>query len=248
MNVRLAYTFLTAVLLLTACKSTPDKPEPDKTEKPDSLSFEPATFQSPVHHLEGEYPDLISPESFAVLVAAEVADVKRAEEEEAGAVVDPFLTSVASYVTEHYFVFECHLVSMFRDTSIAYDTVGLRGIEAYIEAADGQRIPPIQRILGSSAGEEQVEALRKFSRTNILVFPKTDTALGRPTLAPGQTELRLVLEGASSSFYFAWPAAPDAAQPGEGGKLSTAKEAAKMIKTGFSEIFSKLRVLSENFN
>jgi hypothetical protein len=247
-NVRLSRTFLTAVVFFTACKSTPDNPKPEKPDKPASLSFEPATFQSPIHHKEGEYPDLISPESFAVLVAPEVADVKRAEEEESGVTVDPFLSKAASYVTEHYFVFECHLVSMFRDTSIAYDTVGLRGIEAYIEAADGQRIAPIQRILGPSAGEEQVEALRKFSRTNILVFPKADSVLGRPTLAPGQTELRLILEGASSSFYFAWPAAPAAAGSGDDSKLPTAKEAAKMIKTGFSEIFSRLRVLAENFN
>ncbi len=248
MKVRLACALLAVAVSLAACKSTPDKSEPEKAEKPTSLFFEPATFQSPVHHLEGEYPDLISPESFAVLVAPAVANAKRAEEEESGATIDPFLSNAASYVTEHYFVFECHLVSMFRDTSIAYDTVGLRGIEAYIEASDGQRIPPIQRILGPSAGEEQVEALRKFSRTNILVFPKTDTVLGRPTLAAGQTELRLVLEGASSSFYFAWPAAPAATGSGEDGKLPTAKEAAKMIKTGFSEIFSKLRVLADNFN
>jgi hypothetical protein len=109
-------------------------------------------------------------------------------------------------------------------------------------------VTPIQRILGSPADEVQVEALRKFTRTNVLIFPKTDLVLGKSTVNAGASELRVVLDGAGSSFFFAWPAATGTSVSENDGTFPSAKEAANMIRTKFTEFFSKLRVLSENFH
>jgi len=100
----------------------------------------------------------------------------------------------------------CCLESAFSDSSIAYDAVGLRGMQVYLYTDDGRRIAPARTLMGQELEEEPRGALKAFRRTNRLLFPKEAvTAAAPPPNAPPAT-IRLVFEGYDSVFYFEWAA------------------------------------------
>lgn len=233
---------LGVAMMAVSCQ-TAKAPKPVAEEIP-LVEFRPATHYSRIHTGSGRYPNLVSAASFALWVSPEVAALKRKEAVEAGEKIDASLDEAAKHVGENYFVFECHIESVFPDASIAYDVVGLRNMDLYLLTPDGLKVKPIQRILGSHADEEERMALKLFRRTNILVFPKQDILIGQPTISHEAPAVRLVMEGFNSDFYFEWPAV-DGAAPAT---PSAASRAYSTAKVGFSELFSKLKTLSHIFD
>jgi hypothetical protein len=106
-------------------------------------------------------------------------------------------------------VIACRLVSTFPDRSIAYDAVGLRGIEVHLELPDGQVVMPAQTVIGSELTETAAGALRRYSRELTFYFPTGDFMVENPAANPSVRGMRLVLSGQSSAFHFEWLSMPD---------------------------------------
>ena len=235
--------FFCAVLLvcclpmLLSCQTTPT----EETGPPLPEKFEPATFVSRLHLGGGEYEDLLGPSSYAVWVGQEVVDLKRDADFETGVDADVQLDSAAAQIGANYLVVECHLESVFADASIAYDVVGLRNIDVYLQNLDGSRTYPIQQIMGGHADETQQAALKRFTRTNIVVFPMRDVILDRPTIPRDAEGVRLVVDGFHSQFYFEWEA-----KPLEGAEdwAPTEVESEQASRIGFAELYSKLKAIT----
>lgn len=230
-------------LALSCASSRPPKAKVGKNAFPPAL-FRPLSYHSAIHAGAGPYPNLFSPDSFAIWVGPEVAQLKRNKAIEEGEEIDPAIANSVSLIGENFFVFECHFESVFPDASIAYDAVGMRNMEMYLETPDGSKIRPIQRIIGSTAEEESREALRLYRRTNFIVFPKRDILVGAPTIEGKAPGVRLVIEGFNSSFFFEWPAAPEPLADAPKRKwVPTPVETRSALKVGFSELYSRLRTL-----
>ncbi len=116
----------------------------------------------------------------------------------------------AALFGEQFLVFRVALESVFADMSIAYDAVGLRGIQVYALTALDEKIPPVQTIIGSELHEDQRGALRAFRRVSYLLFPKSAAQLHVPWTGTSLGVTRLVLEGYDTTFYFEWrPVTPE---------------------------------------
>ena len=165
---------------------------------------------------------------------------------EAGETIPAELDRVAAMVNDSYYVFEVRLESAFEDTSIAYDAVGMRGVNTYLVSPSGYRLAPIQRIVGSNADETPVGALRRFGRTNILVFAKRDVLTSGQALPDSAHAVRLLLEGHNSNFYFEWQRAGGPAPAPEG--PSRRERIYSEAKMGFSELYVRLRALGHVFD
>lgn len=106
-------------------------------------------------------------------------------------------------------VITCYLESQFPDMSIAYDAVGLRGIQFHLQLPDGSELLPVQKSLDGELEEAPVGALRRFGRKLTLYFPGQAILVDNPAVSPAGPGVRLVLTGFDSHFYFEWPATPD---------------------------------------
>ncbi len=228
-----ALAALAASGALTGCATTrKEEPTPIIAAVSD---FMPIESVSQLNLKSGRYPNLFSTLSQALWVNERVAQAKLDAESADGEPVSPMLAADGHTIASNYYVVEINLGSQFPDSSIAYDVVGLRTIDAYLLLPDGTRIWPAQRVLGSQASEQSAGALKSYGRTNIVVFPKSDVFTGAPTIPNGTTGVQLVLDGFSSEFYFEWAAAPAAGPPPaepESGGLT------------FSGLFEKIRELS----
>lgn len=213
---------------------------------PVANAFTPAQPLARVAAGEARYANLFAPESYAVWVGPEVTAAKRAAAEEAGEAIDPSLEQVAQLVNDNYYVFECRLESVFADTSIAYDAVGLRGIDTFLITPSGYKIPPIQKIIGTPVDESQEGALRRFGRTNILVFAKRDVLTNAAALPGASPEARLVLQGHDSQYYFAWNNADASVPPPP--EPSRFDRAYASAKSGFNHFYGQLRELAHVFD
>ncbi len=228
---------IAGLTLITAagCQTTP-KPDPNAAAPVAAGDFAPVAARSVIRQESGRYPNLFAPNSYAVWVTEAVAQAKLQREQQSGAEISDTLQTDAQLIAQNYYVIEIALDSAFPDGSIAYDVVGLRTIDAYLTLPDGSRVWPVQRVLGASARENQEGALRRFGRTNVVVFPKTDVLSGTPTIPAGATGLRLTLDGFNSVFTFEWAAAPSLssapASPEDSGGLS------------WTALYGKLRELS----
>jgi hypothetical protein len=222
-----------AALALAGCASTP---KPDEAPPPPVVAgdFTPASAAAPVRMESGRYPNLFAPSSYAVWVTNGVAAAKMQREQASGADISPLLAADAQTINANFYVVEVNLESAFPDASIAYDVVGLRAIDVYLTLPDGTMVYPAQRVMATSAAELQEGALRRYGRTNLIVFPKVDVLSGAPTVPGGTAGLRLTLDGFNSIFSFEWasgaPAAPP--PPQESGGMT------------WSTIYTKLRELS----
>jgi len=224
-----------AAIALVGCQST-HKPDPAVTAPVVAGDFAPVNPLSVVQNDSGRYPNLFAPSSYALWITDGVALAKLQQEQQSGAEISETLQTDAQRIAQNFYVVEVNLESAFPDGSIAYDVVGLRSVDAYLTLPDGSRIWPAQRVLGTGARENQEGSLRRFGRTNLVVFPKTDVLSGAPTIPAGTTGLRLTLDGFNSIFAFDWAAAPS---------LSAAPVTAQ--QTGaltWSNLYTKLRELS----
>ena len=107
------------------------------------IQFKPAYYQAQIRLDKGRYGDLYAAESFALWVSPEVANAKWDQALAGGDTIEPLLKADAIAVTQEFVVVECHLSSVFRDQSVAYDAVGLRGASAYLETSSGRKIQPL---------------------------------------------------------------------------------------------------------
>jgi len=224
---RAASLLLVSALLLSACQTRPpaDPDTQDRVPASAPLIFRPALAEARLVLGEGHYPTLFAPASRAVWTepgasppaptsatqqpASAQATIKLDENDPAqltGVVAAPVDDRVRM-MAANFRVIECYLESAFADSSIAYDAVGLRNVQAYLELPDGQRIDPAQKIMDSNLLETPVGALRRYQRKNILVFPATPITVATPVPGTPSPGVRLVLEGHGSKFYFEWPAA-----------------------------------------
>lgn len=230
-------------ILVSACQ-TPKKSEPPPPPQA-HVRFEPAWAVSPIQLAEGRHPDLYSGECRGVWDNGEVAAMKRLASPPAGNLAPPHIDEDAQALSEAYIVIECHLVSEFADMSVAQDVVRLRGMELYLEAPDGTRIPPIQQQSFGSVDEEQVGALKRFRLTTVAIFPRDNVVVGMPALSATAPGVRLVLEGHDSKFYFEWAArAPGETQL----RPPTPEEALYITKLGYYELYGSIRRLAHIFD
>lgn len=250
MNVgRLGYVCLVLCVVGAACQTTPTAPpEPEEPVLPPPRGYQPMTYVSPIHWEDGGYSDLFGAESYAVWVDSDVAEMKYQEEAGEGDAPSPYLVAEARTISRDFFVFECHIESVFSDTSIAYDVVGFRGIDVHLETPDGKEIRPIQTIVGTPVEEEQRGALKLFRRTNIVVFPREDLWTGGDTVAIGSRAVRLVLTGHNSVFYFEWPELPQGSTEGVWSWKPSENERLQSLKVSFSELYGRLRRLAHTFD
>lgn len=233
---------LTLCLAAVCCQTNKD---PDGlVVLPPDAEFVPMTFVARIQAGRASYPDLFAPDSTAVWVGSDVAGLRQAKALEDGESVSETLAANAQRVTDNFLVFECDIASVFGDTSIAYDVVGFRGISVYLLTPDGRTVAPIQTAIGSPVREQQQQALKRYSRTNTIVFEKKDLVLGNPTITPDAPAVRLVFQGYDSAFYFEWQASPT---PNEGWK-PTRDEYVDAVKTGFNEFCQQTARLAHIFD
>lgn len=234
-----------AAICLVSCQTARTPPaDVELVPPPPPPEFTPTSFLSGLCFERGAYPELFSAESRALWVGSDISALRRSKAVENGEAVDPKLDAAAARIAEDYLIIEADIVSVFGDMSIAYDVVGFRGITAYLLTAEGGRVPPIQTVLGTSATEEQREALKLFRRTNLIVFPKRDLWRGTPTLGPDTPAVRLVLEGYDSVFYFPWTGSGPIPRP----HALTMDEQRRALKTGFKQFYAKVLALAHTFD
>lgn len=223
---------------VSSCATIREKVAPQHptafVQSPVVLEFIPADFLSVVHFAQGSHADLYSPSSYALWSGPEIAELRRRQSQAAGQTIDPALQSAADKIHDSFLIFECMLVSAFADMSIGYDAVGLRGVSVYLLTPDGRRVDPVQ-ILPGRLREKQVNAIREFNRSNILVFPKKDFAV-REDLINNATAIRLVLEKAGSAFYFEWVSSIPPTETCWERKA----EYLKAVQVGFCELYGGL--------
>ncbi len=239
-------------LSIVACSTV--KKEASVQSLPERTEFQPRAYVSRIHLAQGRYPGLFSDSSYALWVGPGIAALKREKALEKEGVIEPELDVLATQMTENYVVLECHMASMFADSSIAYDVVGFRGLDIYLIMPDGRRVYPVQRTISTHASEHQVDALKRFERANLLVFP-THEMVYNPRLvdmdSPTSDRLRLVIEGFNSTFYFEWVDIPLELDPEEpSGKarrviakmpIPSAREVTMALRIGFKEFYSLMK-------
>lgn len=235
---------LAAAVLLVSCATGGNSKTKPAVEAPELFEFHPAAYTASINMKQGRYPNLFAPDSFAVWVTSEVSDLKRGAAVRDGQEIEGVLDEAARDVQSGYIVFELHIASVFPDSSIAYDVVGLRNLEVYLETSQGAKIRPIQTILGSHAGEEERGALLKFARTNILVFPKRDLLMDTLLIDKSMKGVRLVIQGFNSEYFFEFRGRADAATAVQ----QSERERLKAMKVGFKDLFSRLRAISHIFD
>ncbi len=221
---------------LTGCKTTSNGEDTGKLVPAARIPFQPHVRQVSVQAGEGRYPNLFTGGSSATwgsmamsestMGAQDASDMEATEAkmmESSGDAItkdgktdkkgemapEAKMAMAGSGGPGQPLVIECYLESEFPDMSIAYDAVGLRGIQFHLELPDGGEVLPVQKTLDSNLVEVPVGALRRYGRKVTLYFPSRVIMVNNPAVTPGPSGIRLVLSGHESLFYFEWPARPD---------------------------------------
>lgn len=209
------------------------------------IPFEPV---GPVAALRAEraaYPNLFSPQSYALWVGPEITLQRRADSADMGEEIPLETDALASMVDENFLVLECHVESVFEDMSIGYDVVGFRGMRVYLQTHDGQQIMPVQILPGKELQEQMRGALRVFRRNNLVIFRKADLNLMVPVRQGHRAGPRLVLDGYNSQFFFEWyPIIPDKKRY----QRVTVRETAGVAKMSYSEYYGRLAEFAHRFD
>jgi hypothetical protein len=237
MTPRLSACILVALLAgacFLSCRTS--KNDEAKGEPILVTEFFPATYLAPVQLESGSYANLFAPDSYAVWLGSDVARLRREKSVASGQKIDPKLDEAVARINDNYLVFECHLASVFPDMSIGYDAVGLRGVNVYLVSPGGKKISPMQVIVGSSATEEPRQALRRFARTNLIIFQKKDLWTDKASINMLAPSARLMLEGFGSTFRFEWATALLPSEPW----IPKSEEYIKAVKAGFRETYQRL--------
>jgi len=238
MTTRRGYTTLVAVCALvvvaaasckTAGRADLDTGAP-AAAKP-AAEFIPVSFIAPIQFAKGQYPELFAPTSQAVWSGPELMEYRKSLSRQSGEPVDPRLEKAAEAIHTQFLVYECTLVSAFADMSIGYDAVGLRGASVYLLTSDGRRINPIQTIPGP-VREQPKQALREYSRTMLLVFPKGDAQGG----IDNATAVQLVIEKVGSTYFFQW----SSSVPPSESWLDKQRDKFETVKTGFAGFYGTI--------
>lgn len=223
------------------------KKEEAETPPPPPAEFMPQLHVSPIHVGQGRYPGLYATESQAVWVDSAVTEHKLALELQEGVQVDETLKRDAASINQNYIIIECHLQSMFGDSSIAYDVVWFRGVEVALELPDGTKVAPSIVIEGRTVEESPEGALVRYARSNLLLFPKRDVFTQNILIDANTPGVKLVLEGFNTSFFFQWDATPQPEVAPESW-VPGAMEKAQLAKVKFTEMFDAVRELAHNFD
>lgn len=230
-------------------------------------AFAPMAGHAQIQWVEGRYPNLFDPTSFAIWPGAQ-APVPQMPESSAAPVDDeaamaaappvegpapdtpgeapaePAPVAPTPAISDMYLDIECQIASMFADTSIAYDVAGLRGVNVYLLLPDGTKLRPAQVQRGVNLVEEPRGALRYFARTNHLIFPLRAMNLTVPADGSGEQSVRLVLEGYGAVFAFVWPARPSATPP----KESSMRDSATAAREGVRDAWGAVKRVGHNFD
>lgn len=241
-NVYLAITAM--AIACTGCQTTKEPDPAAAAVPPPVVEFAPARYKVDAQFAGGRYNDLIAPDSYALWVSSAIGEAKFQQAIEDGARPDERYGKDAVYVTDNFILIEAHVVSAFGDMSIAYDIVGLRNVNVYLEIPGGAKLAPLQKIFTGPLQESQEGALKRYARDIILVFPKRDLWLHAPTLEPGAPSIKLVFESAQGNFQFEWPAGPPDAPP----PSLTADERIAALKVTFNDFYGRMRNLARNFH
>jgi hypothetical protein len=190
-----------------------------------------------------QYPNLLSPESYTIWFTDEVAEVKvELEKAEGKAPADSEeLLRIAKQLNGKYLILECHVVSAFPDSSIAYDITSFRHAEAFLMDDAGNKCEPLQVIIGSLERGNK-GALREFRRVNLLVFPKNDLITGEPIINSHLRNISLAISGYKTTYFFSWKDTTRTAQPQ---RLEQDTRSIGAVSLGMLE--SALRFLVEDF-
>lgn len=206
------------LVVLSGCHTTPSEPNaetPPRIGTP--VRFIPSTATVNLQYGAGAYPTLFDGTSTCTLAtpllqpAAPPAPV--VVEQAPGVAVELPAQSAPSApdgatpppTVPASLTFELTLNSVFEDSSIAYDAVGLRNIQPYLFLPDGTRLPPIQVVPDAAIIDKPFGALRAYSRKVSLVFQNVPTSYILPPPPMPAQGVRLVLEGYGAMFFFEWP-------------------------------------------
>jgi len=143
-------------------------------------------------------------------------------------------------------VVACYLESQFSDMSIAYDAVGLRGIQFHLQLPDGTEVLPVQKVLDGELTEEPVGALRRYGRKLTLYFPGRVILVDNPAVTPAAQGVRLVLEGHGTRFYFEWPARPETAATVKPPRWD--QDALRQARSAYRDVSARAKRLSHEFD
>jgi hypothetical protein len=228
---------------LTACQTSSEPEVSAAGEFVAPVQFFPATYVAGINAGPGGSPTLFSRQSHALWVGPEVAEEKLNLTREAGDEVYDTLLVDAANLTQHYLIVELHLESAFADSSMAYDSVGLRNIQPILITPDGKRIEPLQQVFASPADESLEGALKVFSRSIILVFPTRNLWLNTPLIEADAPVIQLALEGRDSTHYFEWASAAGPVPPASDPLLRQ-----WVNKINFNELFQRVRRMAHVFD
>lgn len=249
------------VTVISGCASTPkpdDGPPADLSAVAPKIQapFIPENYVARARFVEGQYSNLLSPTTHAVWVDKHLAEIKLIAAQQEGSVRIPQgLIEDALLISDHYLLIECHIDTLFPDSSIAYDVSGLRNIDVYLETSDAINVYPLQHFLISTATEEAVGALKRFTRSNLFIFPLVDVITGEAVFPPGSDGVQLVIEGFSSRYAFSWmaqepiPTEPvvDTTPQDMGDVIQwrpSESETVQVVKVGFVDLYTKLGALT----
>jgi len=188
------------------------------------------------------YSDLLSPESYAIWLTDEVAQIKL--ELETGDGTTPAkmeeLANIAKQLNEKFLMFECHVVSAFPDASIAYDVTSFRHADVFLVDEGGSKYAPLQVIIGSLERGSH-GALKKFRRVNLVVFAKHDLFTGEPVVDSRTPAFSLVISGYKTDYLFSWSNAGDSPR-----EAVSEEELQALRARSLQSIEPMLRFLAEN--
>jgi hypothetical protein len=235
------FAALTLAVLLAGCQTTGqgEDEEIPRLEAGTVIPFTPQAHTVPLNLVEGSYPSLFSGTSFATWVTPAMG--MAGEADDAAPVVDSATASMA----QSFVVIECHLATTFADMSIAYDMVGMRGVNVYLEMPDGQQVQPSQIIVGSDLDESQRGALKAYGRTNTLLFPNRQGSITVTHELAQNRAVRLVLTGHDTTFAFAWQGVLPGTPPPP---PLMQRQGVQRFRDGYKAFFDKMRGVSHTFD
>ncbi|MBI1318398.1 MAG: hypothetical protein GC168_05520 [Candidatus Hydrogenedens sp.] len=196
---RIAVSVLIAAAMLQGCQTkggSDDEMDARPPRRGQTIPFEPLGLSAPLAFASGKYPTLFDPSSRCAWLQGGGTTAE-----------GDTMAAQARMMTEAFHVFECHITSAFEDSSIAYDAAGLRGVLVTLRAPDGTEIPPAKVMVDPDMHEAARGALREYTRTIYILFPKTPLEMRIPLEGEAYEPLRLVLDGYGTTFVFAWPGA-----------------------------------------
>ncbi len=240
MNIRLFLpVLLVAALLMPACQTRQKRGSVEEGYAPGQLvPFVPRAVRVPIQLAEGRYPDLFSADSYAEWVRE-----RPSGDDSAGAASE--LDRNAALLSGSMLVLKCFLGSGFADSSIAYDVVGMRGVNVFLVAPDGSRQMPAQRVIGGELKEARRGAIKAFGRTSLLAFPIKQIDAILPYPGEMAEPARLVVEGYDTLFYFEWT--PSLPALTKAGPLSE-RESVKQAKESWRKATAKTKDVLHTFD